>query len=174
MKPEELPTTLVDISTIELNPDNPRTIDTEAFDKLVRSLKKSPWMLQLRPIVVDENNVVLGGNMRLRACRSAGYTEVPVIVAKDLTKEQQSEFIIKDNVSAGEWNWEQLANEWDAFALEEWGLEIPKITDEDGVKDNDDLLEGKFIVDVSCRTEQEQAQLFDELTDRGFECKLIG
>ena len=80
-------------------------------------------MLELRPIVIDENNIVLGGNMRLRACTEAGLTDVPVTMAKDLTEEQKKEFIVKDNVGFGEWDWDILANEWDAVKLEDWGLE---------------------------------------------------
>jgi hypothetical protein len=82
-------------------------------------------MLELRPIVIDENNIVLGGNMRLKACQELGLKDVPTIYAKDLTEDQKKEFIIKDNVGFGEWNWDDLANEWDAEQLTEWGLDLP-------------------------------------------------
>lgn len=115
---------------IKLNPDNPRFIKDESFNKLVKSIQEFPEMLELRPIVVNEDMVVLGGNMRLRACREAGLKEIPITVAH-LTSEEQKEFIIKDNVSMGDWNWEQLANEWDEQDLVEWGLEIPFIGDDE-------------------------------------------
>ena len=112
----------VNISKIKSNPNNPRVIKNDKFDKLVNSIKNFPQMLELRPIVVNEDGVVLGGNMRLKACKEAGIKEVSVIYANELTEVQQKEFIIKDNVGYGEWDWEELANDWDAETLEEWGL----------------------------------------------------
>lgn len=113
------------ISSIKPNPDNPRIIKDDAFHKLVRSIKEFPEMLDIRPIVVNSEMIVLGGNMRLRACKEAGLKEVPIIKADNLTPDQQREFIIKDNVSGGEWDWEILANEWDSVELDEWGLDVP-------------------------------------------------
>jgi hypothetical protein len=112
------------INLIKPNPNNPRIIKDDKFKKLVQSIKDFPQMLELRPIVIDENNIVLGGNMRLKACQELGLKDVPTIYAKDLTEEQKKEFIIKDNVGFGEWNWDDLANEWDVEQLEEWGLTI--------------------------------------------------
>ncbi len=106
------------------NTSNPRIIKDDKFKKLVKSIQEFPQMLELRPIVVDANMMVLGGNMRLKACQAAGLTEVPIIVADQLTPEQQAEFIIKDNVGFGEWDWDILANEWDADSLVEWGLDV--------------------------------------------------
>ena len=114
------------ISDIKPNPSNPRTIKDEKFKKLVESIKSFPQMLELRPIVVNSDNIVLGGNMRLRACKDAGLKEVPVLKAEDLTPEQQAEFIIKDNVGFGDWDWEMLANEWEAEKLNDWGLDVPE------------------------------------------------
>lgn len=88
-------------------------------------------MLELRPIVVDSQMIVLGGNMRLKACREAGLEEVPIIMADELTEEQKAEFIIKDNVGFGEWDWDVLANEWDMELLNEWGLDIPNMLEEE-------------------------------------------
>lgn len=102
----------VKISTVKSNPNNPRVIKDDKFDKLVQSIKDFPQMLEIRPIVVNDDMIVLGGNMRLKACKEAGLKEVPIIKASDLTEEQQREFIIKDNVGFGEWDWEQL-KEWD-------------------------------------------------------------
>ena len=113
------------IGTIIPNPVNPRIIKDDKFKKLVKSIQEFPQMLELRPIVVDGNMVVLGGNMRLKACIAAGLKEVPIIVADNLTDAQKSEFIIKDNVGFGEWDWDLLANQWDVEALEDWGLELP-------------------------------------------------
>jgi DNA modification methylase len=117
-------TELVKISEVKTNPNNPRLIKDDKYHKLVKSIKDFPKMLEIRPIVVNDDMVVLGGNMRLKACKEAGLTEVPIIKASDLTEEQQKEFIIKDNVGFGEWDWNMLANEWDAEELEEWGLDI--------------------------------------------------
>jgi hypothetical protein len=116
-------TQLVSISKVKPNQDNPRIIKDYKFKKLVQSIKDFPQMLELRPIVVNEDNIVLGGNMRLKACQEAGLKEVHIIQAKDLTPEQQREFIIKDNVGFGEWDWDILANEWDTEKLEEWGMD---------------------------------------------------
>jgi len=115
----------VKLSEIKPNPKNPRLIKDEKFKKLVQSIKDFPQMLELRPIVVDENNIILGGNMRFKALKEAGHTEVSIVRANDLTSEQKDEFIVKDNVGFGEWDWDSLANEWDVDKLEEWGLDIP-------------------------------------------------
>jgi DNA modification methylase len=115
----------VNIETVLPNPSNPRIIKDDKFKKLVKSIQEFPQMLELRPIVVDANMVVLGGNMRLKACKAAGLKEVPIVIADSLTEEQQAEFIIKDNVGFGEWDWDLLANEWDEQLLQEWGLDLP-------------------------------------------------
>lgn len=115
----------VKISAIKFNPNNPRIIKDDKFKKLVDSIKQFPKMLEMRPIVVNNDGVVLGGNMRLKASKEAGLKEVPVIYASDLTEAQQKEFVIKDNASFGEWDWDILANEWDTEQLVEWGLDIP-------------------------------------------------
>jgi hypothetical protein len=116
---------VVDIDLVKLNKDNPRKIKKDKMATLVKSILDFPQMLNIRPIVVDENMVVLGGNMRLQACKKAGLTEVPIIKFKDLTKEQKQEFIVKDNVGYGEWDWEILENNdnWDLEKLNEWGLD---------------------------------------------------
>jgi DNA modification methylase len=115
----------VPISKIVENPNNPRTIKTDKYQKLVKSLKEFPEMLEKRPIVVDENMIVLGGNMRLKACGDAGIVDVPVVIAEGWTDEQKREFIIKDNVGFGDWDWDIIANEWDTEELEDWGLDLP-------------------------------------------------
>ena len=115
----------VSISQVKTNPNNPRLIKDDKFKKLVSSIKEFPEMLEIRPIVVDNDNIVLGGNMRLRACKEAGLKEVHIIKADQLTEKQQREFIIKDNVGFGEWDWDDLANEWNVDDLEDWGLDLP-------------------------------------------------
>ena len=115
----------MNINEIKPNPSNPRIIKDDKFKKLVKSIQDFPQMLELRPIVIDEHNMVLGGNMRLKACIEAGLTDVPVKQAKELTEEQKKEFIVKDNVGYGEWDWDDLANNWDEQLLTEWGLDIP-------------------------------------------------
>ena len=115
----------VKISEIKTNPKNPRLIKDDKFRKLVKSIQEFPQMLELRPIVVDENNIVLGGNMRLKACIEVGLKEVYIVKAEDLTEQQKDEFIVKDNVGFGEWDWDILANEWDTEKLQDWGLDLP-------------------------------------------------
>ena len=115
---------VVKISDVNPNPNNPRTIKDDKFKQLVKSIKDFPEMLELRPIVVNDDMIVLGGNMRLKACKEAGLKDIPIIKASNLTEQQQKEFIIKDNVGFGEWDWDNLANEWDAEELTEWGLDV--------------------------------------------------
>ena len=134
---------LTKISAIKRNPNNPRILKDDKFVKLTQSIKDFPQMLEIRPIVVNDDMVVLGGNMRLKACKEAGLKEVPVIKVNDLTEEQQREFIIKDNVGFGEWDWDLLANEWDTDLLEDWGLELDFNPEDDneGLTDEDDTPE---------------------------------
>jgi ParB-like chromosome segregation protein Spo0J len=130
------------LTEIKPNPNNPRVIRDEKFAKLKKSIQDFPKMLKLRPIIVDNQMTVLGGNMRLRALQDLGYKEIPdewVKKADELTEEEQKEFIIKDNVGFGDWEWSQLANEWDAEKLEEWGLDIPDFTEEVLEAEEDDF-----------------------------------
>ncbi len=114
----------VKISEVKNNPNNPRLIKDDKFKKLVASINSFPEMLEKRPIVVDEDMIVLGGNMRLRASQEAGLKEVWIDVAEGWSEEQKAEFIIKDNVGFGDWDWDILANEWDNEKLNEWGLDV--------------------------------------------------
>ena len=124
----------VKITEVKNNPSNPRLIKDDKFKRLVKSIQDFPQMLKLRPIVVDENSIVLGGNMRLKACKEAGLKEVYIVKAENFTEEQKQEFIVKDNVGFGEWDWDMLANEWDTEKLDEWGLDLPGFA-----MDTDDL-----------------------------------
>ncbi|MEY3178129.1 MAG: hypothetical protein RJB42_370 [Bacteroidota bacterium] len=119
----------VKITDIKANPKNPRVIKDHKFDKLLKSLKDFPEMLEKRPLVCftdsDGKYVVLGGNMRLKASKELGFKELPIILADDWTEEKKNEFLIKDNVGYGEWNWDELKVDWDIEKLEEWGMDIP-------------------------------------------------
>jgi ParB-like chromosome segregation protein Spo0J len=158
----------VPIDWVSINKDNPRFIRDEKFTKLVKSLREFPDMAQLRPLIVNAEMVVLGGNMRLKAMQMLNWETVPVIVAENLTREQQAEFIIKDNVGFGEWNWEMLANQWDADLITDWGLDIPGFDGElpeDSPEDSDPnalLVEG---------TPEQLEDLLTELNTRGFKVK---
>ena len=127
------------IKDIKTNPNNPRYIKDEKFNKLVQSIKELPEMLKLRPIVVNDDMVVLGGNMRLKACQKAGLKEVHIIKASELTEEQQQEFIIKDNVGFGSWDWDMIANEWDTEKIEDWGLDLPFDVKIDNLEEDEEI-----------------------------------
>lgn len=119
----------IKISAIKSNPNNPRVIKDEKFEKLLKSIMEFPKMMELRPIIVDENNIVLGGNMRLKALRQLGYKEIPeswVKKSSDLTEDEKKAFIVKDNVGFGEWDFDDLSKNWNSELLIEWGLEIPE------------------------------------------------
>jgi DNA modification methylase len=141
---------VVKISSVKANPNNPRLIKDDKFKKLVQSIKDFPKMLELRPIVVNDDMVVLGGNMRLKACKEVGLKEVPIIKASELTEDQQREFIVKDNVGFGEWDWDMIANEWDTEQLAEWGLDLPKDMDVrlDAEEDDFEVPEGGIETDI--------------------------
>lgn len=126
---------LLKINQIKLNPDNPRFIKDDKFKKLVKSIEEFPEMLKLRPIIIDEDNMILGGNMRFKACEHLKMKEVWVEKAENLTPEQKNEFIVKDNVGFGEWDWELLGNLFDEDQLGEWGLDL-KI---DNLKDGEEI-----------------------------------
>ena len=115
----------MDIALIKPNKNNPRVLRDDKFKKLKKSIQEFPEMLELREIIVDEDMVILGGNMRYKALKELGIKDVPVKIAKGLTEEQKKEFIIKDNVGFGEWDWDMLANEWDSVSLDDWGLDVP-------------------------------------------------
>jgi ParB-like chromosome segregation protein Spo0J len=142
-------TEIVKISDVKINPNNPRLIKDDKFAKLVQSIKDLPQMLDIRPIVVNSDMVVLGGNMRLKACKEAGLKQVPIIIADNLTEDQQREFLIKDNVSGGEWDW-ALLQDWDSQQLSEWGLDVPQFASE---------------VDYSILDDDDVSQQLEDMTD---------
>jgi ParB-like chromosome segregation protein Spo0J len=165
--------TKVAINEVKVNPNNPRLIKDDKFKKLVQSVKEFPEMLDIRPIVVNADMVVLGGNMRLKACKEAGLKEIPIIMADKLTEDQQREFLIKDNVSGGEWDWDMLANEWEVEQLSDWGLDIPvnfKTEEPDDISEN---METNFRIEVILTDEKSQELLYNELIERSYECRLL-
>jgi len=156
---------------------NPRIIKDDKFKKLVKSIQEFPQMLELRPIVVDGNMVVLGGNMRLKACIAAGLKEVPIIVADQLTDAQKAEFIIKDNVGFGEWDWDLLANQWDVEALEDWGLELPfdntPVIEAEDETDLSDKIKSAFRIEIELENEEEQEKMYNQLISDGYKCRVL-
>ena len=144
------------ITEIKLNPNNPRLIKDDKFKKLVQSIKDFPEMLNIRPIVVNTDMIILGGNMRYRACKEAGIKEIPVIIT-DLSEDKQREFLIKDNTSGGEWDWDMIANEWDAEELEAWGLDLPVFD----IKDEGTAEEDNYEVPDTIETDIVLGDLFE-------------
>jgi ParB-like chromosome segregation protein Spo0J len=164
----------VKINSIKTNPKNPRLIKDDKFKKLVKSIQEFPQMLELRPIVVDENNIILGGNMRYKACIEAGLKEVYILKAEDLTEQQKDEFIVKDNVGFGEWDWDILANEWDTDKLQDWGLDLPIFKDDENeLKDLSSTIDNLYRIEIICKDEEHQENSYNKLIEEGYECRLL-
>ena len=166
----------VKIHKVKGNPNNPRLIKNDKFKKLVKSIQEFPEMLKLRPIVVDEDMMVLGGNMRLKASKDAGLKEVWIEIAEGLSEEQKKEFIVKDNVGFGEWEWDMLGNEWDSVQLAEWGLDVWQNEDDEqnnDVRDISDNINEEYRVEIELNSEREQEQVFNELTKKGYKCRIL-
>jgi len=166
------------LKDIKPNPNNPRVLRDDKFQKLKQSIKEFPKMLFLRPMVIDENNVVLGGNMRLRALQELGFTDIDEAWVKrssDLTEEEKKRFIIADNVAFGEWDWDTLANDWEVVDLEAWGLDIPQFdtVDEQEMEDLSDKIKSMFKIEVICKDEQEQEKTYNKLIEQNYECRLL-
>lgn len=121
----------ISIDKIFGNPVNPRVIKEHKFKKLVKSIEEFPEMLKLRPIIINDEYGILGGNMRYKACKALGLKEVWIIKANGLTDEQTKQFIIKDNSSFGEWDWDTLANMWDVEQLTDWGVNVYDFNNKD-------------------------------------------
>ena len=171
---------MIKLTTIKSNPNNPRVIRDEKFKKLVKSIDEFPKMMALRPMVVNEDMVVLGGNMRLKALKELGYKEVPndwVKSAKDLTDDEIRRFIIADNVGFGEHDWEMLANEWNVEELSDWGLDIPGFdiaeAGDDELNDLSDKIKSEFRIEVICKDEESQEKTYNKLIEEGYECRLL-
>lgn len=165
---------MIKLSTLKPNPDNPRTIKDDKFQKLVASLKEFPEMMDIRPVIVNEENIIMGGNMRYNALIEIGYSEVPdswVKRYKDLRPDQWHEFIIKDNLPYGQWDYDALANGWDDKDLEKWGLDIPGFEPLEEEKEDDKKAISTRLI-VECGDLVKLSALFSELQDRGFNCEL--
>ena len=170
------------ITDLKANPKNPRIIKDDKFKKLVKSLQEFPEMMEKRPMVcvtdTDGKLFPLGGNMRLKALQELKYKEIPdtwVMLADEWTEEKRKEFTIKDNVGFGEWDWDKLANEFNVEELTEWGLDIPnfEIEPETETEDLSDKIQTGFKIEIECSSEFEQEQLYNELIERGIECRLL-
>ena len=162
----------VKLSEIKRNPDNPRLIKDNKYKKLVTSIIEFPEMLEIRPIVVNDDMVVLGGNMRLKACQEAKLREVPIIKASKLTAEQQREFIIKDNVGFGEWDWDMLANEWETDELKELGLDVPVFdfnTDEKEYEIENNL----WFLNIEFESEENAQEWYEKLKTENLNIKIV-
>ena len=168
----------MELSKLKPNPNNPRVIKDANFQKLCKSIQEFPKMMALRPIVVDADNMVLGGNMRLKALQHLKFKQIPdewVKNAAGLTEDEQRRFIIADNVSGGEWDVEDLSANWDRQELEDWGLEIewPGVGGADPFDDTGIAAENKYGVIVTCETAIEQEEIFNDLTEKGYKCKVV-
>lgn len=169
------------LNNIKPNPNNPRLIKDDKFKKLVKSIQEFPQMMEKRPIVcvtdTDGKLYPLGGNMRLKAIQEIGYKEIPetwVVLADEWTVEQRNEFVIKDNVGFGEWDWEQLANEWDADLLDDWGLNVPiTLDDETELKDLSSTIDNLYRIEIVCKDEEHQENTYNKLIEQGYECRLL-
>lgn len=161
----------VNISKLKPNPGNPRIIKDQKFKNLVQSIIDFPEMLEKRPIVVNKDMMVLGGNMRLKACIEAGMKEVNISIA-DWSEEKQREFIIKDNLPGGEWSWDVLNSDWDASKLQEWGLEIPDYSDSEIEASGYDK-RGQFFINIRCKDETECQELYEKFIIQGLDVKIV-
>ena len=167
----------INIAEIKPNPKNPRIIKDEKFKKLVKSISEFPQMLEKRPLVcftdIDKKLVVLGGNMRLKAAKEVGLKQLPILLADDWTEEQRAEFLIKDNVGFGDWNYDELKNDWDSEELESWGLDLPKFDGEPELDDLSDSIKELYRIEISCKDEEHQENTYNKLIEQGYECRLL-
>lgn len=165
----------VKLSQIKLNPDNPRNINKVQMDRLVKSLREFPEMLEIREIVTDEDMITLGGNMRLRALREAGAKECIAKIVTGLTPKQRREFIVKDNGQWGSWDFDVLANAWDDLPLVDWGVDIPKEwgNENNAGGSNDLSIEQKFMIVIDCESENQQVELLGRFQGEGLTCKAL-
>lgn len=152
----------VELNKVIPNPNNPRIINEEKFNKLVNSIKSFPQMLEKRPLVVDENMVLLGGNMRLKALKHAGVKKVWIDIAEDWTDEQKKEFIIKDNLGYGEWDWNMIANEWDTQQLNDWGLDVWVDSDLDDFFEDEEENQQEETTTISLKYNKDDGTLVKE------------
>jgi len=165
------------LGSLKPNPNNPRLIKDERFAKLVQSIKEFPAMMSIRPMIIDENNIMLGGNMRLKAIRELGMKEIPedwVKKASELTEDEKKRFVITDNNSFGEYDWDIIANEWGDLPIEDWGVDLHIAKDDaDSFSDEGVGIKNQYGVIVICGGEREQETVFKDLSGKGFNCKVV-
>ena len=171
---------IVKISNIKPNPKNPRVIKDDKFLKLKKSLQDFPDMLNKRPLVcftdTDKKLVVLGGNMRLKAAQDIGLKELPVMIADNWSDEERDQFIIKDNVGFGEWDYNELSNDWDTVKLIDWGVDIPdidKIIKSTDINDLSSNIKQRFVVEIDCNDEGQQEFIYNESLSKGYQCRIL-
>jgi len=162
--------TTLHIDDIKVNPENPRRISQKQLEKLKASILSAPWMLELRPLILNDDNTVLGGNMRLFACKELNIQEIPVLYAKNLTPEQQKEFIIKDNLSYGDWDEYALRENWSVETLNDWGLKIKEL---DALEVKEINYAAQYEVVIECAGETEQRLIYEQLTKEGKKCRVL-
>jgi len=166
------------LSQLKVNPDNPRFIKDDRFEKLKDSIKEFPKMLKLRPIIYDKDSFeVLGGNMRLKALQELGHTEIPddwVKSSEDLTDKEKERFIVVDNLGFGEWDFDLLANQWEMDDLIDWGVDF--LPDMDPESDSDETEEFRAVrqIIVTCESDLQLNEVYNELKDRGIQVKVKG
>ena len=165
-------TETIKLYKIKSNPDNPRLIKDDKFHKLVKSIKEFPEMLKIRPIVVNDDLIVLGGNMRLKACKEAGLKEVSIIKASGLTVKQQREFIVKDNVSFGDWDWDMVANEWETNELKEWGLDVPVFDFNNNEKEYE-IENNLWFLNIEFESEEKAQEWYEKLKTENLNIKIV-
>lgn len=149
------------LSELKLNPNNPRLIRGAKFKKLVQSLDTFPEMMELRPIIIDDNNIIAGGNMRYRALLELGYKEIPdswVKQGRNLTPEQWKEFVVKDNIAYGEWDFDALAADYDIETLDEWGFDMPEFWDS---PQEQEAKEDNYEIPEKVKTDIQPGDLFE-------------
>lgn len=168
---------MIKVNSIKPNPYNPRLIKDEKMKKLMKSIQDFPQMMPLRPIVIDENRVALGGNMRLQAIIALGFTEIDDSWVKqitDLTEAQKREFVIKDNVAFGENDWDELANTWEVKDLEDWGMDIPNFKTEKAEDDTPGYADMPvYYLNIKCLDEKHAESLYEKLLSEGLDVKIV-
>lgn len=164
---------IVPITQVKFNPNNPRVIKDDNFKKLVKSIKDLPEMGMVRPIVVNQDMIVLGGNMRLKAMQEIGMKEVPITMV-DWDEDKQRQFIIKDNIGYGEWDFDMLANEWDELELNDWGLNLPNNLLDD-IKDisEDEPIKTNWTINIVCDNESQAIELCQKFVTDGLNATIV-
>jgi ParB-like chromosome segregation protein Spo0J len=155
-------TEIIDIKKIKPNKDNPRVIKDDNFEKLMQSIKDFPEMLDIRPVVLNKKMIILGGNMRYKAAKEAGLKKIPAIIV-NLSPEKEREFIIKDNVSGGDWDFDLLRTEWSNEDLAAWGLDMPKVDEGGDPEDISSTISTEYKIEIVCKSEEEQEKVYNKL-----------